>query len=104
MHLIKVIQGCRSLPDLQQAYSEFWQNAFTQYAEEPRRMLLVTQGAVDGIPRRAWEWRNASHIALGGLPRHASTLTQPRQGNTKANRDLILNGTQMTQLFCTSGG
>ncbi len=41
MHLIKTIQCCRSLPDLQQAYSEFWQNAFTQYAEEPRRMLRI---------------------------------------------------------------
>lgn len=55
LHLIKTIQGCRSLPDLQQTYSEFWQNAFTQYAEEPRRMLLVTQGAVD----------DASHSAQG---------------------------------------
>jgi hypothetical protein len=34
MHLIKTIQSCRSLPDLQQAYSEFWQNAFTQYADD----------------------------------------------------------------------
>jgi hypothetical protein len=55
LHLIKTIQGCRSLPDLQQAHSEFWQNAFTQYAEEPRRMLLVTQGAV----------ADASHSADG---------------------------------------
>ena len=47
MRLIKTIQGCQSLPDLQQAYSEFWQNAFTQYAEEPRRMLQITQEAVD---------------------------------------------------------
>lgn len=47
MHLIKTIQGCQSLPDLQQAYSEFWQNAFTQYAEEPLRMLQIKQEAVD---------------------------------------------------------
>jgi hypothetical protein len=50
MHLIKRIQGCRSLPDLQQAYSEFWQNAFTQYVEEPRRMLRATQGGLDDAP------------------------------------------------------
>jgi hypothetical protein len=42
MHLMKTIQSCRSLPDLQQAYSEFWQNAFAQYAEEPRRILRIT--------------------------------------------------------------
>jgi hypothetical protein len=47
MHLIETIQGCQSLPDVQQAYSEFWQNAFTQYAEEPRRMLRIAQEAVD---------------------------------------------------------
>jgi hypothetical protein len=53
MHLIKTLQGCRSMPDLQQAYSEFWQNAFTQYAEEPRRMLLVTKGGVDDASQAA---------------------------------------------------
>jgi hypothetical protein len=42
MHLIQTIQGCRSLPDLQQAYSQFWQNAFTQYDDETRRMLRIT--------------------------------------------------------------
>jgi hypothetical protein len=47
MHLIQTVQGCRSLPDLQQAYTQFWQDAFTQYGEETRRMLLLTQGAVD---------------------------------------------------------
>lgn len=47
MHIIKNIQSCRSVPDLQQAYGEFWQSAFTQYAEAPRRMMLVTQGGVD---------------------------------------------------------
>jgi hypothetical protein len=47
IHLIHTIQGCRSLPDLQQAYIRFWQDAFTQYGEETRRMLLITQGSVD---------------------------------------------------------
>ena len=55
MHLIETIQGCRSLPDVQQAYTQFWQNAFTQYDEETRRILLITQGAVNG----------ASHAAHG---------------------------------------
>lgn len=55
MHLIKTLQGCRSLADLQQAYGEFWQNAFTQYAEEPRRMLRVTEETRD----------DASHGAHG---------------------------------------
>jgi hypothetical protein len=49
-HLIKRIQSCQSVSDLQQVYGEFWQNAFTQYVEEPRRMLRATQGAVDDAP------------------------------------------------------
>jgi Phasin protein len=47
MHLIQTIQGCRSFPDMQQAYTQFWQNAFTEYGEETRRMLRIIQGAVD---------------------------------------------------------
>ena len=47
MHLIQTIQGCRSLPELQQAYTQFWRNAFTHYGEETRRMLRITQAAVD---------------------------------------------------------
>ena len=55
VHLSQTIQGCRSLPDLQQAYTRFWQNAFTQYGEETRRMLLITQGAVDDVSHTALE-------------------------------------------------
>lgn len=51
LHLIQAIQECRSLPDLQQAYSQFWQNACTQYGEETQRMMLITQGAVHGASR-----------------------------------------------------
>lgn len=58
MHLSQALQGCRSLPDLQQAYTQFWQDAFTQYGDETRRMLLITRGAV-----------NESHAALeNGVP------------------------------------
>jgi hypothetical protein len=46
--LVQTIQGCRSLPDLQQAYMQFWQNAFAQYSEEMVRMLRITQGATQG--------------------------------------------------------
>ena len=52
MQLIQTIQGCRSLPELQQAYTQFWRNAFTQYGEETRRMLRITQGAVDDASPR----------------------------------------------------
>src|ERR1700750_3110054 len=34
MQLIQTIQGCRSLPELQQAYTQYWQNTFAQYGEE----------------------------------------------------------------------
>lgn len=55
VHLSQAIQGCRSLPDLQQAYTQFWRNAFTQYGEETRRMLLITHGAVDELSHTALE-------------------------------------------------
>jgi Phasin protein len=55
MHLAQSIQNCRSLPDLHQAYTQFWQNTLTQYGEETRRMLQITQGVVD----------DASHVADG---------------------------------------
>lgn len=53
-HLTETLLGCRSFPDLQQAYTQFWQNAFTQYSVETRRMLLITQGAL----------KDASHAPL----------------------------------------
>src|ERR1700750_1179071 len=53
MQLIQTIQGCRSLPELQQAYTQFWQNAITQYGEETQRMLRITQGAVDDAAHAA---------------------------------------------------
>lgn len=55
VHLIQTLQDCRSLPDLQQAYSQFWQNAYTQYGEETQRMLRMTRGAVDHAARAAHE-------------------------------------------------
>jgi len=47
LQLFQAIHGCRSLGDLQQAYTRFWQNAFTQYGEETQRMLRIAQGAVE---------------------------------------------------------
>jgi transcriptional regulator of nitric oxide reductase len=55
MRLIQTIQSCRSLPDLQQAYTQYWQNAFAQYGEKTRRMLGITQGAVDDAAHAALE-------------------------------------------------
>jgi hypothetical protein len=47
IQLFRTIHDCRSLQDLQQAYAQFWQNAFTQYGDEAQRMLRIAQGAVD---------------------------------------------------------
>lgn len=55
MQLVQTIHGCRSLPDLQQAYAQFWQNAFTQYGEETQRILRITQGAVEETAHAARE-------------------------------------------------
>lgn len=57
VQLFRTIHDCRSMQDLQQAYAQFWQTAFTQYGEEAQRMLRITQGAVDKATDTARELR-----------------------------------------------
>lgn len=52
------VHDCRSLQDLQQAYAQFWQTAFTQYGEEAQRMMKLTQGTVEDVSRTAREIRD----------------------------------------------
>lgn len=49
IELFHAIHACRSLPDLQQVYTLFWQDAFAQYGEQTKRMMRITQGAVDEV-------------------------------------------------------
>lgn len=55
VQLFRTIHDCRSLQDLQQAYAQFWQNAFTQYGDEAQRMLRIAQGAMDNATHTARE-------------------------------------------------
>lgn len=55
MQLVRTVQECKSLPDLQQAYTQFWQNAFTQYGEEAQKVFRITQGAVEEAAHAAQE-------------------------------------------------
>jgi len=57
VQLFRTIHDCRSLQDLQQAYAQFWQTAFSQYGEEAQRMLRLTQGTVEDVARTAREAR-----------------------------------------------
>lgn len=57
VQLFRTIHDCRSLQDLQQAYAQFWQTAFTQYGEEAQRMLRITQSAADNATHTARELR-----------------------------------------------
>ncbi len=57
VQLVRTIQDCRSLQDMQQAYAQFWQTAFTQYGDEAQRMMRITQGAVDDATHAAQELR-----------------------------------------------
>lgn len=47
VQLVRTIGDCRSLQDLQQAYAQFWQTAFTQYGDEAQRIMRITQGVAD---------------------------------------------------------
>lgn len=53
VQLFRTIHDCRSVQDLQQAYAQFWQTAFTQYGEEAQRLLRMTQGTVEDAARTA---------------------------------------------------
>lgn len=58
MQLFRTIHDCHSLQDLQQAYAQFWQTAFTQYGEEAQRMLRITQGVADNAAHTARDLRD----------------------------------------------
>ncbi len=63
VQLVRTIQDCRSLQDLQQAYAQFWQTAFTQYGDEAQRIMRITQGAVDDATHTARELRETMTTA-----------------------------------------
>lgn len=63
VQLVRTIQDCRSLQDLQQAYAQFWQTAFTQYSDEAQRIMRITQGAVDDAAHTAREFRETMTTA-----------------------------------------
>lgn len=53
LQLFRTIHDCRSVQDLQQAYAQFWQTAFTQYGEEAQRLMRMTQGTAEDAARAA---------------------------------------------------
>jgi hypothetical protein len=57
VQLFRTIHDCHSLQDLQQAYAQFWQTAFTQYGEEAQRILRLTQGAAEDVAHAAQDVR-----------------------------------------------
>lgn len=61
--LFRTIHDCRSLQDLQQAYAQFWQTAFTQYGEEAQRLMRITQGVADDAAHTAREQRQVAVAA-----------------------------------------
>jgi hypothetical protein len=58
--LLDTLRHCKSLPDIQHAYAKFWQDAFTQYGEEARRMMKISQGVVEETARAVQEQAEAS--------------------------------------------
>jgi hypothetical protein len=51
--LLQTLRECRELPNVQRAYVQFLEKAFSQYGEETQRLMRITQGAVE----------EAAHIA-----------------------------------------
>ena len=59
VQMVRTVYDCRSLQDLQHAYAQFWQTAFTQYGEQAQKMMRVTQGAMDDARHATRELREA---------------------------------------------
>jgi Phasin protein len=58
--LLETLRHCKTLPDIQQAYAKFWQDAFAQYGEEARRMMKISQGVVEETARAVQEHADVS--------------------------------------------
>jgi hypothetical protein len=58
--LLDTLRHCKTLPEIQHAYAKFWQNAFSQYGEEARRIMKISQGVVEETARAVQEHADAS--------------------------------------------
>jgi len=62
--LLQTLRECRGLPNMQRAYGQFLEKAFSQYGEETQRLMRITQGAVEEAAHIAQERiEEAAHIA-----------------------------------------
>jgi hypothetical protein len=62
--LLQTLRECRALPNMQRAYVQFLEKAFSQYGEETQRLMRITQGAMEEAAHIAQErMEEAAHIA-----------------------------------------
>ena len=61
--LMETLGECRTLPDLQHAYAQFWEKAVAQYGEEAQRVMRITQGAAEDVVHAAQERTEIKHDA-----------------------------------------
>lgn len=66
--LLQTLRECRGVPNMQRAYVQFLEKAFSQYGEETQRLMRLTQGAVE----------EAAHIAQVALTAQTATLLPAR--------------------------
>ena len=72
--LLQTLSECRTLPNMQRAYVQFWEKAFSQYGEETQRLMRITQGAME----------EAAYIAKEGIE-EAAHIAQERTEVTNGN-------------------
>src|SRR6202158_2789562 len=76
--LLQTLRECRALPNMQRAYVQFWEKAFSQYGEETQRLMRITQGAMEEAAHIAQERiEEAAHIA--------EERTEVTNGNARAS-------------------
>jgi hypothetical protein len=62
--LLQTLRESPGLPNMQRAYVQFLEKAFSQYGEETQRLMRITQGAVEEAAHVAQERiEEAAHIA-----------------------------------------
>jgi hypothetical protein len=49
--LLDTLRDCKTLPQIQNAYAKYWQDAFAECGEEAQRMMKVSQGVVEETGR-----------------------------------------------------
>jgi hypothetical protein len=76
--LLQTLRECRGVPNMQRAYVQFLEKAFSQYGEETQRLMRLTQGAVE----------EAAHIAQDRIDGTNGNATASEASGSEASTSM----------------